>query len=82
MSFQNRFIFIESHKPLMGHHLHGFQKAHAKLGYCGSAKLLDCKKGYKTTDLARTLGHICLETIRKGKASKKFDVYSFGIVAL
>ncbi|GLT98019.1 hypothetical protein SLE2022_155520 [Rubroshorea leprosula] len=54
----------------------------AKLGDFGLARLVDHKKGSRTTLLAGTIGYIAPECHRTGKTSKESDVYSFGVVAL
>ena len=54
----------------------------AKLGDFGLARLVDHVKGSTTIDLPGTKGYIALEYFTTSKATKKLDVYSFGIVAL
>ena len=54
----------------------------AKLGDLGLARLVDHVKGSTTTDLLGTKGYIALEYFTTSKATKKSNVYSFGIVAL
>ena len=54
----------------------------AKLGDLGLARLVDHVKGSTTTDLPGTKGYIALEYFTTSKATKKSNVYSFGIVAL
>nr|GEU31031.1 L-type lectin-domain containing receptor kinase IX.1-like [Tanacetum cinerariifolium] len=54
----------------------------SKLGDFGLARLMDHESGFRTTDLAGTLGYMSPEYVTTGKASKESDVYSFGVVAL
>ena len=54
----------------------------AKLGDLGLARLVDHVKGSTTTNLPGTKGYIALEYFTTSKATKKSNVYSFGIVAL
>ncbi|KAL6202104.1 hypothetical protein ACLB2K_025815 [Fragaria x ananassa] len=54
----------------------------AKLGDFGLARLVDHGKQSQTTVLAGTMGFMAPECVTTGKASKKTDVFSFGIVAL
>ncbi|CAH1445047.1 unnamed protein product [Lactuca virosa] len=54
----------------------------AKLGDFGLAKLVDHEKGSHTTLLAGTLGYMAPECVVTGKATKRSDIFSFGVVAL
>ncbi|KAI7737029.1 hypothetical protein M8C21_007529 [Ambrosia artemisiifolia] len=54
----------------------------AKLGDFGLAKLVDHEKGSQTTKLAGTMGYMAPECVATGKATKKSDVFSFGVVLL
>ena len=52
------------------------------LGIFGLARLVDNVKGSTTTNLAGTKGYIAPKYFTTSKATKKSNVYSFGIVAL
>ncbi|KAG0477361.1 hypothetical protein HPP92_014202 [Vanilla planifolia] len=54
----------------------------AKLGDFGLARLINHERGMQTTVLAGTMGYLAPECISAGKASKKSDVYAFGVVVL
>ncbi|XXG55827.1 hypothetical protein AAC387_Pa03g3404 [Persea americana] len=54
----------------------------AKLGDFGLARLVDHEHGLQTTVIADTMGYLAPECVTTGKASKEFDVNSFGVVAL
>lgn len=54
----------------------------AKLGDFGLAQLVDNEQPLKTTKVAGTRGYMAPEYVTTKKATKKSDVFSFGIVAL
>jgi len=54
----------------------------AKLGNFGLARLVDRKKGSKTTVMAGTTGYLDPEYVISGKARKESDMFSFGVVLL
>ncbi|KAG7977374.1 hypothetical protein I3843_05G028500 [Carya illinoinensis] len=54
----------------------------AKLGDFGLARMMDEELGVRTTGVAGTWGYMAPEYVRKGKATKGTDVFSFGVVAL
>ncbi|XP_059647950.1 L-type lectin-domain containing receptor kinase IX.1-like [Cornus florida] len=54
----------------------------AKLGDFGLARLVEHGKESQTTDLIGTPGYMAPEYHQNRKATKKSDIYSFGIVAL
>ena len=54
----------------------------AKLGDFGLARLVDHGLGSQTTVLAGTMGYLTPECVTTGKASKKSNVYSFGVISL
>ena len=54
----------------------------AKLGDFGLARLVDHASASQTTDLVGTKGYMDPRCVITRRASKKSDIYSFGIVAL
>ncbi|XP_038681016.1 L-type lectin-domain containing receptor kinase IX.1-like [Tripterygium wilfordii] len=54
----------------------------AKLGDFGLARLVDRKKGSKTTAWAGTFGYLDPECVTTGKARKESDIFSLGVLAL
>ncbi|KAK9938101.1 hypothetical protein M0R45_014860 [Rubus argutus] len=54
----------------------------AKLGDFGLARLVDHGKPSQTTVVAGTQGYMSIEYVTSRQASKKTDIYSFGVVAL
>ncbi|XP_047977343.1 L-type lectin-domain containing receptor kinase IX.1-like isoform X2 [Salvia hispanica] len=53
-----------------------------KLGDFGLARLMEHGINPKTTGIAGTLGYLAPEYVSSGRASKRSDVFSFGVVAL
>lgn len=52
------------------------------LGDFGLARLMDNELGLQTTGLAGTFDYLAPEYLSTGRASKKSDIYSFGVVIL
>ncbi|KAG2310531.1 hypothetical protein Bca52824_022088 [Brassica carinata] len=53
-----------------------------KLGDFGLARLMDHELRSHTTGLAGTFGYMAPEYVMTGRASKEFDIYSFGVSIL
>ncbi|XP_039172810.1 L-type lectin-domain containing receptor kinase IX.1-like [Eucalyptus grandis] len=53
-----------------------------KLGDFGVAKLVDPQSRTQMTDVVGTCGHLALEYISEGRATKESDMFSFSVVAL